>query len=303
MDYPLLISSALIVLGAILLSLSLYPTTHIIRELAPGSTRSQWRLLRGFIVLFIAGYMVSLGTFSGQRDASHLVVSLIFALGACFVLLVCVLAHGTVKDIKRIATLEAETITDPLMGIFNRRCFERRLEEEYARARRYGFPLSLLMIDIDHFKKVNDDHGHPAGDLVLKGIGGILKGAVRNVDVPARYGGEEVALLLPHTPDKDATVLADRIRRAIEDHLFLVDAPGRSGIPVHCTVSIGIAAMTPECTSAGEFLQMADSAMYRAKQDGRNRTVVFHCGKGRAQWPRGGEQDSQPAAYCEPVPE
>jgi diguanylate cyclase (GGDEF)-like protein len=279
LDYPLMISSVLIVLGAILLSLSLLPTTQIIGELAPGSTRSQWRLLRGLIVLFIAGYVVSLGTFSGQRDASHIVVSLIFLLGACFVLLVCVLAHGTVKDIKRIATLEAETITDPLMGIFNRRCFERRLEEEFARARRYGFPLSLLMIDIDHFKKVNDNHGHPAGDLVLKGIGGILKGAVRNVDVPARYGGEEVTVLLPHTPDKDAAILADRIRRAIEDHPFLVDAPGGSGIPVRCTVSIGVAAMTRECAKPGELLQMADTAMYRAKQDGRNRTVVFLCGK------------------------
>jgi diguanylate cyclase (GGDEF)-like protein len=126
---------------------------------------------------------------------------------------------------------------------------------------------------------------------------------VRNVDVPARYGGEEVALLLPHTPDKDATVLADRIRRAIEDHLFLVDAPGRSSIPVRCTVSIGVAAMTPECTGAGEFLQMADSAMYRAKQDGRNRTVVFHCGKDRAQRPRGDERDSPAVAVCGPLPE
>jgi diguanylate cyclase (GGDEF)-like protein len=279
MDIPSLTSSTLIVLGAILLALSLYPTTRVVRELAPGSTRSRWKLLRGLILLFIAGYVVCLGVFSAQRDASHVVVSSIFFLGACFVLLVCLLAQGTVNDIKRIATLEAESITDPLMNIHNRRHFERRLEEEFARARRYGFPLSLLLVDIDHFKKVNDDHGHPAGDQVLKEIGLILKRAVRNVDLPARYGGEEVTVLLPHTAGADATIVAERIRRAIGDHPFPVDAPGGSGAPLRCTVSIGVAALTAECAEAGQLLQMADSAMYRAKQDGRNRTVVHTGGK------------------------
>jgi diguanylate cyclase (GGDEF)-like protein len=278
-DYPLLISSALIVLGAILLAVSLFPTTRIIRELAPGPTQSRWGLLRGFIVLFIAGYVVFLGTVSAQWDASHILVSSIFFLGACFVLLVCVLTHGTVKDIKRIATLEAETITDPLMEIYNRRYLERRLEEEFARARRYEFPLSLLLLDIDHFKKVNDDHGHPAGDLVLKGIGEILKKTVRNADMAARYGGEEVTILLPHTLAEDAAIFAERIRRTIEDHPFLVDGSAGSGAPLRCTVSIGVAAMTRECTNAGQLLQMADTAMYRAKQDGRNRIVMFHCAK------------------------
>lgn len=277
MNYPLLISSALIVLGVFILAGSLYPTTRILGDLAPGSTQSRWKLLRGFIVLFIAGYVVCFGTFPAQRDASHIVVSSIFFLGACFVLLVSVLARGTMKDIKRIPMLEAQTITDPLMEIFNRRYLERRLEEEFARARRYGFPLSLLLLDFDHFKKVNDDHGHTAGDLVLKGIGEILKKSVRTVDVVARYGGEEMVILLPHTPAVHAVILAERIRKKIEDFPFPADAPSGSGIPLRCTVSIGIAGMTRECMKTGQLLQMADTAMYRAKQDGRNRTVVFPC--------------------------
>jgi diguanylate cyclase (GGDEF)-like protein len=277
MGFPSLISSALVVFGAILLALSLQPTTRIIQDLGPGPTQTRWRLLRGFIGLFIAGYLVCLREFATDQDLSHIVVASIFFFGACFVLLVCLLAHGTVKDIKRIATLEAETITDPLMEIYNRRHFERRLEEEFARARRYGFPLSLLLLDIDHFKKVNDEHGHPAGDLVLKGIGEILRSTVRNVDVPARYGGEEVTVLLPHTPDADASILAERIRRAIADHPFRVDTTAGPGIPLRCTVSIGVAAMTRECVNAGQLLRMADTAMYRAKQDGRGRTVVFRC--------------------------
>ncbi|GAB4245767.1 MAG: hypothetical protein OHK0028_23720 [Deltaproteobacteria bacterium] len=279
MDTTLLISSLLIILGAILLAVSLAPTTRILRELAPGPTQVRWRVLRGLIVLFIAGYLVCLGTFSTQPGAPRIVVAAVFFLGACFVLLVCELALGTVKDIKRIATLEAETITDPLMEIFNRRYLERRLEEEFARARRYGFPLTLLLLDIDHFKKVNDEHGHPAGDLVLKEIGKILKRTVRNVDVPARYGGEEVVILLPHTQVTDAAILAERIRRMIEGHPFPADASGGRSLPLRCTVSVGVAAMTRECPGAGKLLEMADTAMYRAKQDGRNRIAVFRCGK------------------------
>jgi len=278
-DYVSLISRALVVLGTILLAVSLYNTTRIIRELAPGPTQSRWELLRGFIVLFIAGYVVYLGTFSVQRGASHVVVSSILFLGACLVLLVCVLAHATVMDFKRSATPEAETITDPLMAIYNFRYLKRRLEEEIARARRYGFPLSLLLLSIDDLRKVNDDHGRPAGDVVLKGIGEILKKTVRNVDVPACYGKEEVAILLPHTADTDAAILAERIRRAIEDHPFPVDASAGSVVPLRCTVSIGVAAMTRECGEAGRLLEVADTALRRAREGGRNRTVVFRGGR------------------------
>lgn len=279
MDTVLLITSSLIVAGAALLAVSLGPTTRILRELAPGPMRTRWRLLRGLIMFFIGGYFVSLGSLSSQHGASRVIVSSIFFLGACFVLLVCMLAHGTVQDVKRIAMLEAETITDPLMGIYNRRHLDRRLEEEFDRVRRYGFPLTLLLLDIDHFKKVNDEYGHPAGDLVLKGIGEILKKTVRKVDVPARYGGEEVMVLLPHTGETDAAILAERIRLAVEGHPFAIDEPGAAAVPLRCTVSVGVAAMGPGCSGSGKLVEMADTAMYRAKQGGRNRVVVFRCGK------------------------
>jgi diguanylate cyclase (GGDEF)-like protein len=273
----MMISTGLTVLGATLLAVSLYPTTRILRELPSGPVKTRWEVLRGFIVLFIAGYLVCLVLFSRESGTSHLVVSGIFLLGAVFVLLVCLLAHGTVRDVRRIATLESENITDPLMGIYNRRHLERRLEEEFARARRYGFPLSLLLLDIDHFKKVNDRYGHAAGDLVLKGVGALLKESLRAVDVPARYGGEEAVVLLPHTRDAEAAILAERIRGKIGSHPFPAGDLPFPGDAVRCTVSIGIAGMTPECKEAAQLLRMADTAMYRAKQEGRNRTVVFRC--------------------------
>ena len=100
--------------------------------------------------------------------------------------------------------------------------------------------------------------------------------------MPARYGGEEFAILLPHTSDEDAAILAERIRRTIENHPFPVYASAGSGIPLRFTVSIGVAAMTPECVEAGRLLAMADTAMYRAKQGGRNRTAVFRSGEDAA---------------------
>lgn len=188
--------------------------------------------------------------------------------------LVTLMARGTVQDIRRIRTLETENITDSLMEIYNRRHLERRLAEEISRAVRYGFSLSLRMIDIDHFKKVNDSYGHPTGDLVLKRIGALLQENLRNVDFPARYGGEEAAVLLPHTGEADALLVAERIRKKVESTPFPVDGSSAAGDTFRCTVSIGVATRPPECTSPGELVQPADKALYRAKQSGRNRTVV-----------------------------
>ncbi|MGB3096026.1 MAG: GGDEF domain-containing protein, partial [Candidatus Deferrimicrobiaceae bacterium] len=183
MQNTLMISQALILLSVGILGYSIYPTSGVVRELPSGPVRYQWKILRGFIVFFLAGYFDYLILFASDHSTSHLLVSSIFFFGACFVLLVCLLARGTVKDIKRIVTLEAETITDPLMEIYNRRHMERRLEDEVSRARRYEFPCSLLMLDIDRFKEVNDTYGHPTGDLVLKGIGALLKENIRTTDV------------------------------------------------------------------------------------------------------------------------
>jgi diguanylate cyclase (GGDEF)-like protein len=275
MGCPVIVSNALIVLGASLLGYSIYPTSRIIRELPPGPVHLQWRILRGFIAFFIAGYLAYLFVFAAEKTTSHLLVSGIFFFGACFVLLVCLLALGTVRDVKRISQLETENITDPLMEIYNRRYLERRLEDEFTRARRYGNPFSLLLLDIDRFKEVNDTYGHPTGDLVLKGIGALLKENIRTVDVPARYGGEEAVVLLPHTELEGAEILAERIRETVEAHLFPADASFRPGATLRCTISIGTAALTRECPDAIRLLQQADAALYRAKQGGRNRTVAY----------------------------
>lgn len=275
MGAPQLISVIMTTLGTAIMAAALFPANRILRELPQGAMRNYWRILRVLILFFIAGYLANLFLFAAKGDPSTMLASLIFFVSACFVFLVCLLARDTVQDILRIRTLETENITDPLMEIFNRRHLERRLAEEVARAARYRFPLSLLMIDIDHFKRINDRYGHPAGDLVLKEIGALLKGNLRNVDFPARYGGEEAAVLLPHTGEADALLVAERIRKKIESASFTIDGPPAAGGAFRCTVSIGIAVRSPECTTPGELVRLADKALYQAKQSGRNRSVVF----------------------------
>jgi two-component system cell cycle response regulator len=158
---------------------------------------------------------------------------------------------------------------DLLTGLRNRRSFSEQLNVEYARASRYGTILSFLLLDIDHFKAVNDSHGHPGGDAVLSAVGKLLQTCLRTPDLPARWGGEEFVVALPSTGTEGATIVAERVREAIQGCTI-----GHAGITIPITASIGVATL-----SAGESLESlidrADRAMYDAKSAGRNRVIVF----------------------------
>jgi diguanylate cyclase (GGDEF)-like protein/PAS domain S-box-containing protein len=158
--------------------------------------------------------------------------------------------------------LEELATTDPLTGLKNRLVLQQQLEEEHKRALRYEAPLSLVLLDVDHFKSFNDTFGHPAGDEVLKRLARILQDSARTTDIVARFGGEEFAILLPSTDFEGAINLAERFRRAVES----VSWDRR---PV--TASFGVAACTPNMTEPSALVSAADAAMYRAKQGGRNR--------------------------------
>ncbi|MDO9083822.1 MAG: GGDEF domain-containing protein [Humidesulfovibrio sp.] len=159
---------------------------------------------------------------------------------------------------------------DGLTKIGNRRSFEERLADEAARHGRYDQPLSLILVDVDHFKAVNDTHGHPAGDEVLREMAALLGEGLRSSDYPARYGGEEFVVVLPHTSREQAALLAERIRLRVAERVFHVGAE-RTGL--HLTVSAGVAALMPG-TSAQDLVLLADQALYLAKNGGRNRVVV-----------------------------
>ncbi len=166
------------------------------------------------------------------------------------------------------AQLEALAVTDALTGLANRRHLMEKLEQEVERARRYKTPLAVVMIDIDHFKQVNDTHGHAMGDEVLRNIGKLMKSGVRTTDMAARYGGEELTLVLPHTDLPTALQVAETLRKRFADLEHTHD-----GISLRKTASFGVAAREGQGEAPGseDLLKAADEALYRAKQGGRNR--------------------------------
>jgi two-component system cell cycle response regulator len=158
---------------------------------------------------------------------------------------------------------------DALTQVYNKRFFTEQLASEHAYAARHGTDLSLLMFDIDHFKRINDTHGHLAGDYVLAELTRVLMPAIRSEDIVARYGGEEFVVLSRTTGADAAGHLAERLRRSIEQHAFCF-----ADKIIHVTVSIGIAFMpSPDIRTAEDLVALADRALYEAKNGGRNRVV------------------------------
>jgi diguanylate cyclase (GGDEF)-like protein len=159
-------------------------------------------------------------------------------------------------------------LRDGLTKAFNRKYFLTRLDTELAYARRHASPLSLVMLDVDHFKKINDTYGHVAGDGVLVMLAQLVMKTIRSEDVFARYGGEEFAIILPEIDKHNALQFGEKIRRITEKAVFRFED---TEIPV--TVSVGIATLTPEIQELTDFIKVADDQLYSAKAAGRNRVV------------------------------
>jgi diguanylate cyclase (GGDEF)-like protein len=165
------------------------------------------------------------------------------------------------------ALLRELSTRDSLTGLLNYREFHRQLMEEAERSRRYGRPFSLLMLDIDHFKAINDTYGHLAGDKALRGLAALIRAEVRPTDIVARYGGEEFVLVLPETAGPGALTLAERLRARVAGHALAVTADHT----ISMTVSIGLASYPDETDSVQKLVSTADRALYAAKAGGRNR--------------------------------
>jgi diguanylate cyclase (GGDEF)-like protein/putative nucleotidyltransferase with HDIG domain len=166
--------------------------------------------------------------------------------------------------------LQEEARVDPKTGLFNARHFASALTDELTRAQRFERPLSLVMADLDLLRDINNTYGHLAGDAVLQGIAEVFRAHLRHYDVPARFGGEEFAILLPETPPEQAFEIAERIRRTVAAQEFDVET---SSEPIRATISIGVAAFPRDGADANELIHQADLAVYRAKLQGRNRVL------------------------------
>jgi diguanylate cyclase (GGDEF)-like protein len=184
-----------------------------------------------------------------------------------------ILAHQFALVLRRIQLykdVENMAIKDSLTGLHTRRYLMERFEEEFARTGLKGLSLSILMIDVDNFKRINDEYGHLAGDQVLREVGHLIGQTIRGIDIAGRYGGEEFCVILPDTDKPGALLAAERVRLAIADQkIRAYDAS------VHVTVSVGVATIPDDAHHMGELMDKADWALYRAKRLGRNRAIGF----------------------------
>jgi len=167
------------------------------------------------------------------------------------------------------------SITDGLTNLRARRYFQIRLAEMAKESDRYKRPLSLIMLDIDHFKRVNDTYLHVSGDVVLRNVARVLRASIRETDVAARYGGEEFAVILPETDHEGAQELAERLRRAVEETECIV----KDGLILRVTVSVGVATMPRDAANRDQLVERSDAALFRAKAEGRNRVCTAWEGK------------------------
>ena len=166
--------------------------------------------------------------------------------------------------------VEALSVTDDLTQLYNSRYLNQVLRREAKRASRSGRPLSLLFIDLDGFKAVNDTHGHLAGSASLVEAADVIRRSARETDVVARFGGDEFALILPDTGSEGAAAVGDRVRERIAEHAFLAS----KGLDIHLTVSVGVATLPDVAASAEELVRAADVAMYRVKESGKNNVFI-----------------------------
>jgi two-component system cell cycle response regulator len=182
----------------------------------------------------------------------------------------CNQAATSIENATLHAAIEKMATTDGLTGLFNHRVFQEKLSEEFRRMNRFSKPVSLLLTDIDFFKKINDTYGHPVGDMVLREVSKTIRETIRDVDIAARYGGEEFAVVLPGAEGDGAKIIAERLRKAVGGKTFSSD--GRS---FSVTVSMGIATAPADAPSKEELVEKADQALYHAKHHGRNQSVLW----------------------------
>lgn len=252
------------IMGYELVPSAVFITILMINNISAGGFKL---LFQGLLTLLIATTITSLLINPVLKLESDFII-ILFCI-PMIVIYPMVLAYINYKLTRLMITQRKKLLhisrNDGLTGVYTRRYWEQRLLEEFTRCRRSGENACVMMVDIDHFKNINDNHGHQVGDDVLKQFGKLLT-HLRSSDIAGRYGGEEFSILLPNSNLEESLLVAERLRQKIENTHF--------GKMDYCTVSIGIAALTREYSDAYKWLDHADQALYQAKANGRNQVCI-----------------------------
>lgn len=264
----------LIIASAGLLLLAMLPVKRLLTDLPKGEMRRAWHLLAVLMLVMMGceiAYAFGWASVSISRD---LMMPIALLAGSWFVMVVSQMSAASIADAHRLRRLEQESVTDQLTGLYNRRFLDRALHVEMERARRQGQPLSLMMIDADHFKRINDEYGHVVGDEVLRHVAATIAEHCRACDIVARYGGEEFAVLVPGGSLAQARWQAERLRRRLATRPLKVEHDGETH-RLFARVSIGVGQLSLlDADHAVSLLRRADKALYLAKNNGRNRVEV-----------------------------
>jgi len=274
---PALISTILALISTGLMIYSVYLAVRIFRHLPQGSFLKWWKLLLFLIVGFAVCYFIfamSVGE-RGQDPVMQLVVAMFF-FGAVFVLLTLQLFMHTFSSVEKISWLNRGSILDESTGIYNLRYFDLRLNEEFERARRYQSPLTLMLIEIDNFRKHTGSYGRIMSEKAMEAVCKVLKECARASDIIARYGGDQIIILLPNTALFNARKAAEKFRVVMEDKtLEIEDERNAIKVRLNYTISMGVASLNYDVKRANELIRRADIALYKAKDRGRNRSSVY----------------------------
>ncbi|WP_113906170.1 GGDEF domain-containing protein [Aliidiomarina celeris] len=185
---------------------------------------------------------------------------------------VCALIYDVSEEANSLLKLQSLSRTDTLSQLFNRGHWQELFEQEFARCQRYNEDCAVILLDIDHFKRVNDTYGHQVGDQAIKAIAQVIRDSQRETDLCGRYGGEEFVVTMPHTTLESAMAVAERLRAKVEAHQLAIKHEGKP-TTLKLTISLGVAAFSHHYKNAAEWLNSADMALYQAKQNGRNQAV------------------------------
>jgi diguanylate cyclase (GGDEF)-like protein len=263
----LILFHTMLFIGGAFMLVALIPLRIMLANTKTPRLRRKWKVFMGFTIFFLIGYCGVAALFDhAALSIGDLLIAGVMMVGGFYVLCVAHLSSATTADIGRVAELERIAYLDPLTGVFNRRYFDVRLPEEAGRAREAAYPLSLLLVDLDHFKKVNDRHGHQVGDAALRFASASILRTIRDEGFVVRYGGEEFAVIAPHRDILAAAVLAEMILRDVSGSPMNLATAEQ----IWLTASIGAAQLEAD-ESVCELVKRADEALYRAKRGGRNR--------------------------------
>lgn len=265
-DFPL----ALDIVGACIAATALVPLGEMSALVHSPGLKRAWRALTFAVLCGIVLLLLSVAEKIGKPlDVGDAAAGMLHVLGPTFALTIAWLSRRSAQDMLRIEALEQAAFVDHLTGLANRRRFDERLLDEVRRARAIGLPLSLIMLDIDHFKRINDTYGHGVGDFVLKQVATLIAAKSRHLDTVCRVGGEEFAVIMPGLESTSAEVAAERLRLAVAETSIQLE----NGEGLGMTVSVGLATLGPSGT-ADLLFRHADAALYGAKRSGRDRVSL-----------------------------